>query len=373
LDRDEPRFRGSDAEPGSHDASAADTVTLLGLLSTLLAHRRRIAGAAVLVAVLVLGISLLLPREWTSSATFLPQTEGAQASQLSTIAAQFGLNIPGPGAGQSPQFYADLMRSEPLREAVVRTRYTVRTASDSVETGSIDLVQAYGVDEGDSAKDVLKAAERLEDDLWVTTRGETGVVEFSVQMHSPSLARQVAQRFIELVNQFNLETRQSQAAAEARFLSERVSAARGDLQSAEDSLQGFLERNRSYDQSPTLQFEYQRLQRHVTLQQQVYTSLVQSYEQARIARVRNTPVITVVEGPQEPAKPDRRHLLLKVLLGLLLGGLFGSMWAFWHDYLEGVRRQSPGDYQEFAGTWVAARNDLRDLRHWLAQKLPSRD
>ena len=70
------------------------------------------------------------------------------------------------------------------------------------------------------------------------------------------------------------------------------------------------------------------LQREVMLRQSVLTTLVQSYEQARISEVRDTPVITVLYTPFVPAGPDDLRLELVVALGLLAGGMAGIIFAF---------------------------------------------
>ena len=91
---------------------------------------------------------------------------------------------------------------------------------------------------------------------------------------------------------------------------------RRDLQEAENRLAGFLKVNRDYQNAPDLRFQYDRLNREVSIQQQLFVSLAQSFEQAKIDEVRDTPVISVVEAPEVPARPDSRFLAIKVCLTL---------------------------------------------------------
>jgi uncharacterized protein involved in exopolysaccharide biosynthesis len=117
-------------------------------------------------------------------------------------------------------------------------------------------------------------------------------------------------------------------------------------------MQAFLQANRRYEDSPELTFQRERLQREISRQQQVYTGLVQSFEQARIAEVRDTPVITVLQAPFFPPGPDDRSLLLALALGLVLGGMAGVVLAF---IVEAVRRPARGDpaRQDFQKAWDA--------------------
>ena len=52
-----------------------------------------------------------------------------------------------------------------------------------------------------------------------------------------------------------------------------------------------------------------------------HPALLQSYEQARIGEVRDTPVITVVGPPVEPALPDSRLAVAKAFLAGVVGFL----------------------------------------------------
>jgi hypothetical protein len=96
---------------------------------------------------------------------------------------------------------------------------------------------------------------------------------------------------------------------------------RGELTTAENALVDFENRNRLL-QSPGLTLERQRLQRRVEISQQVYLTLAQGYEQARIDEVRDTPVITVVDAPENTVEQSG-GLLLFVVLGGFVGGLLG--------------------------------------------------
>jgi hypothetical protein len=112
----------------------------------------------------------------------------------------------------------------------------------------------------------------------------------------------------------------------------------------------FLESNRLWENAPLLVVEHGRLQREVLRRESVLTALLQSLEQARIAEVRDTPVITVLQAPFLPPGPDERRLLLAAALGIVLGGMAGVVMAF---VIEAVRRPSEGDpaREDFQESW----------------------
>lgn len=373
----ENRSREDRGEPGGErvaetiiwDEETSD-ISLVRVLSVLLRHRRKLVLLPLAVAVVAIAVGFLLPQSWTTSAAFLPQSDQVQSPRLSSLAAQFGVSLPTGASGQSPQFYADLMQSEALLKEVVGSTYSYARGGSESDTVATDLVALYDVHAETRAASVVEAVERFRDDLSVSTRSETGLVRFSVQMPAPDLSQQVARRLVELVNEFNLQTRQTRASEERRFLEERLESAREDLLAAEDSLERFLENNRGYESSPTLRFAQQRLQRRVQLEQQVYTSLAQSYEEAKISEVRNTPVITVVEPPERPAKPDRRNLLMKAVFGGFLGLFGGLFWGFGKEFTRTAREREPNDYDELRSLWDATRADLRSFTRWIRRRMP---
>jgi uncharacterized protein involved in exopolysaccharide biosynthesis len=108
-------------------------------------------------------------------------------------------------------------------------------------------------------------------------------------------------------------------------------------------MQHFLQTNRMTE-SPELTFQRDRLQREVTLRQQLVTGLAQRYEENRIQEVRDTPVITIIESPVLAARPDPRLRLLIVLLGTAAGVLTGILAVLVREWwvLEGTRRSDPG-------------------------------
>src|SRR5690606_19548061 len=128
------------------------------------------------------------------------------------------------------------------------------------------------------------------------------------------LAEHINRRIRADLNDFTLDKRQTQAEQERVFIEGRLEVARAELEAAEKELASFYEANRSYQNSPRLAFEAGRLERRVQIRQEVYRTLAQAYEEARIQEVRNTPVLTIVDPPEGSALPAIRLRLLAMLV-----------------------------------------------------------
>jgi uncharacterized protein involved in exopolysaccharide biosynthesis len=347
-------------------AVPSPSATVIGLMNLLFRSRYVVVSVPIATALLVSVKTLIVPRSYTATASFAQQMVELPRSGIAGLAAQFGFRLGDQIPGQSPEFYAELLESDAILREAVETQYTIgrENAGDVSLAGEPvngTLLRFFQVEQPTYERRVAKAVEELRDALRVDVHTRTGIVALAVQTPWPQLSVGIANRLLELVDEFNTVTRQAQAAAERRFTEERLTQSRGELREAEERLQGFLQGNRTWESSPELRFEHDRLERDVVMRQEVYTSLMQAYEQARIDEVRNTPLITLIESPRLPAEPDPRLLVLKAALALLLGGLLGVGIALVRDVFRRGRQEAVDEFAEFAALRRAAREDLESL------------
>ena len=318
-------------------------ISILILGSILLRWRRKILLLAAIGALLGIAIALTAPRLYVSSATFLPQGSETANSGLAAAASQFGFRVPTQSTVWGAPVYVKLLGSRALLEPIALDTVTI------AEEGGrrVPMMDLLGVSANRPALRVERAVRAL--GRIVTSREvkSLGAVEVTVTTKWPSVSHAVAQKLVSAVNQFNVETRRSQAAAEAQFAGTLVAEAERALRDAEDRFQAFLQRNRAVGGSPELAFDRDRLQRAVVLRQQLYTSLLQNREDARIRQVRDTPVITVLESPRLPTLPQGRGTALKAILGGLSGAMIGIVAALLAHALSEARRTKGEEAHEF--------------------------
>ena len=331
-----------------------DTASLYDIMLVLLRARRFVLLSAVVPAVVATLVTLLSPRQWSSESAFIPQSR-RNATDISGFAAQFGVALPGQDATQSPAFYSQLITGRELLGTLVDSSFVI--AGDTLW-----LSDVFRIRERDSQVRRELTVKALKKQVVAVTVPKSGMVRLTATAPSPDLALQINRRMLSLVNQFNLEKRQSQAASERRFVERRLADARTETRASEDRLQEFLRRNRDFRNSPELTFQQERLSREAALRQQVYSQLAQSYEQSRIEEVRDTPLITIVESPELPGLPNSRGTLAKLLLAGLAGFGLGAFVA--------LARNNGGKRGSLAEEWQAVRLEL--LRPWrLFSRRPS--
>lgn len=339
-------------------------ISLIEILNVLLRHRRMVVLLPVLIAGVIGVRTLMQPRIYSASASFIPQVpEGRAGSGAAALARQFGVNIGGDRAGGSPQFYADLLQTREVLRKAVETKYRLADAEFGERRAT--LVEFYEIGETTSTPAWRQGVEHLKNNLTVSVGRETGVIQLVVSADAPDLAEQILERLLGLVNDFNLESRQSQAQEEVRFISARLGEVHQELLAAKADLQYFLRTNRQFHNSPELVFEHDDLQREVAMRQGIYTVLAQAREQARIDAVRDTPLLTLINSPQGSAAPVGRGTVKKTILAFFVAFFMAVVVAFILEFGRRSRREEGSHYHEFQQLLREARKDLRSPTRWL--------
>ena len=341
------------------EARASDEIGLVELVTTLLKHWRATIAFPLALGFVTGLVSLVLPLTYTATTTFVPEksAQGRLPSSLAGIASQFGITA-GAEASQSPRFYARVVRSRELMEHVLLTRY-LDPRQKQVANDSATLLVILGVPGRDSADRLQRGIRKLHRLVSVIVDDRTNIVSLQVDAHYPALAAAVANGFVEYLNAFNTQYRQSQARGRRLFVEQRVAEGQRDLRTAEEDLRTFYERNHSWRQSPQLVFEEGRIRRQVEIRQEVYLTLRREYETARIEEVNDTPVITVVDSAVPPVQKSGPKRALLVVLGLVLGGIVGALWAASVEYIKHVRNERKELYEDFSTLLRSVRSEIR--------------
>jgi uncharacterized protein involved in exopolysaccharide biosynthesis len=314
-------------------------VSIFALGTMVLRNRWRIIRWSLAGGLLALIIALFTAPEYNASASFMPQGTDISRSGLASLAGQFGLSLPTGSQSLSPDFYAQLLKSRTILLPIAQDTFAVSEMGGK----KVSFETLFKIKGSSPSERGERAVQKLEKIVGTSVGQKTGVVGLSVSTKWPSVSLGIIQRLVTAVDDFNLRTRQGQAAAERKFVEGRLAVAASDLRAAEDRLQSFLQQNREFLRSPELKFDHDRLQRDLDLQQQVYSSLTQSHEEVRIREIRDTPVITIVEPPSVQTLPESRQRALRVLLGFIFGAFLGAMVAFASEAMR--RRRQDGDVQ----------------------------
>jgi uncharacterized protein involved in exopolysaccharide biosynthesis len=313
--------------------------------------RRALLVIPVLAALAIGALSLFTTRKYQSAASFIPQDtkSGGSSGSLGAIAAQFGVSqlaslaTSGGGAAASP-FYAALVDSREILHTIVVTDYSL----DQLHHFHGNLVQYYKVKAPTPIEAELRAMKMLKTRILdISTDRTTGVVTVKITTDDPQLTAAIGTRLFQLLDDFNQRRRQTQASAERDFSDQRLTDAQNDLLKAEAALADFELRNRSIAESPRLELDRSNLQRRITIAQQLYLSLAQQFDQARIEAMRNTPLLTVIDSPADLVEPVPRQTVLKAIFAAFVALFLVIVWGLMSEQIARSRVAGSPAYEEY--------------------------
>lgn len=328
-------------------------ISLIDILNVFLRERWLILGVAFTLAAVVAISALLTPHTYTVRASFLVQ-KPEQNTAAGGLAAQLGMDLGASDPTQSPAFYAALIETPDVLRRLVDSSF--RT-SDAKTPRQLSVIWKIANKTPALRNDaVIKTLQQV---ITGTPSVKLDLVTIDVATGDPVLSKELANALLNEINRFNLETRQTRAAAERQFDEKLVGDVGIQLRQAEDATQQFFQTNQQPHMSAGLEMEKQRLTRRLEILNARYLGLVTAYDRARIDEVRDTPVITVIERPETPVRPDARGTIKRTLLSFLIGLMVGAVLALLRQSLRTVRNSGHRDAREFHRLLFDTSHDVR--------------
>jgi len=315
-------------------------IDLIEIITILWKARKFIAAVtSISLTIGILYIIFATPM-YRSSITLYPAIDTGSSSPMTAMARQLGVS--GAATGSGNYNIPDVVKSRTLSEKIVRHEWEIQGFDKEA-----DLVEYFdklwGVEKPEHIRTKEDSISWHNSKLTsysqyiaytrigVNTNLDTGLITVSVDFEDKKLARDVA-NFISLFisNWFN-ESQNENIKQNLEFINERANVLYKELQEAENELKGFKETNRNILNSPDLQLELQRLQRQVTIKQEVYLTLVKQKEVNQIEQNKNSNVVKILDTAiiaYRPFKPQPKRV---VLISVIIGLFFSTMLIFLFD------------------------------------------
>lgn len=202
--------------------------------TVLWSHRRRLAQVAAISLLLSLAIAFLLPKRYDSSARIMPP--GSSSGSTALLAALAGRNTALAGLGSlaggllggggNTALFIDLLRSGTVSGHLI---------------DRFDLLHVY------HARYHIDAAKHLAKQTKIVDDKKSGVITLTVSDTDPVRARDLAQAYLDELNQLVNRTNTSSARQERIFLEQRLQGVRADLEKAQHKLSDFSSANATVD------------------------------------------------------------------------------------------------------------------------------
>jgi len=241
-------------------------------------HRRMLARLTAISLLVSLGIAFAIPKQYKSSASIMPpDQQGSSAMMLAALAGHStgGLGALGGLAGQllgghtSTALYIDLLHSG---------------------TVSGHLIDRFNLQEVYHKRYRIDTAKHLAQITKITEDKKSGVLTIVVEDTDRTRARDLAQAYLDELNNLVLRTSTSSAHRERIFIEQRLQKVKTDLENAQLQLSEFSSRNTTIDikeQTRAMVDAGARVQAELLIEQSGLQSLRQIYGDGNV-RVRET-------------------------------------------------------------------------------------
>jgi uncharacterized protein involved in exopolysaccharide biosynthesis len=373
------------------EGAAAPIEISIAELGMVIWQRRRwlakVIGLGVLVAV---GIALLIPNKYTSTAQLMPPDPQALSSTsiLSALA----------GTGSiAPTLAGGLMNGRTSGGTFIGILDS-QTAQDDI-INRFDLRRVY------HCKFYVDARKILTERTSIVENNKSGIISIAVTDRDPNRARDLDEAYVEELDKLINKVSTSSARRERIFLEGRIKSVKSDLDASSRALSQFSSRNATMDPQkqgeatveaagklqgeliaaqselsglkaqytddnmrvrevrgridelqrqlrkmsgagdnvngadltadqllpsvrklPLLGLTYYDLYRQVTVQDTIYQTLTKQYELAKVQEAKEIPAVKVLDKPGMPERKSSPPRGIIILLGFVLSAMVGTTW-----------------------------------------------
>lgn len=205
-----------------NNAKDNDTIDLRKLFSLMLEKKTIVIAIIVICTIIATIVAFVLPKSYQSTTLVRVKSGSSSMSGYAAMAAGFGIDIGGGGAG-SPESYIELMKSREVLEPII---------------AELDLP--------DEDKEKMTAAGFAKSNLEVTNMKKTDLITIVAYGKTPEEAQMISQgvadNFLALMTKLNKEDNSTTL----KFLDERIKIAKEEMETAENKLAAYQQEHKIY-------------------------------------------------------------------------------------------------------------------------------
>ncbi len=327
----------------------------------------KMCGVGLLVGVVV---ALSTPKEYTVTTTLAPETTGTSSSSsgLGALASMAGINLGSSVTGTDaigPTFYSDIVASTPFLVDL----FSIRVKDD--EAGIDETLYEYMRDDqsrpwwsylspGKLIGSVMSLFRSKEDpsessiDPQRLTRKQAGVataisdkitvendktmISISVSMQSAEISAQVADSVTSKIQQYVTDYRTNKARKDLEYTEKMYAEAEEDYRAKQSEYARFVDANQNIIMQSFLT-EQERLQNERDLAYNVYNTVAQQLQAAKMRVQETKPVFAVIQTATVPLVPSKPRKTLIVVAFIFLAFVGSAGWVVYgKDVYEDLRR-----------------------------------
>ena len=324
-----PNFQIDDEKQSKPQIIVDNTIDFKVLYSVIFSKKKFILFITLLFAFIGTGSSFLLDKEYTAEISLYPAKNDFNQGlgQFQSLAANLGINK----LNNDQDFnIPDVVKSRLIANKVIKEKWEGQNGKE------IDLISLWEINKQtwltgflsgdvDSSFIVEKAIEKFNQHVNVTEDRITGLIKISTIFKDPLIASEIANFIGNQVELYIQKENSAQSTKEKIFILERLAIVKNELEKSELELKKFKERNRGYEESPELFMIFSQFFREVEVKKEVYLTLQQQLELARIEEVKKSPILHILDHAVPPVKKSSPNRVLFLIIFALFGFMLSTL------------------------------------------------
>ena len=272
---------------------------------------------------------------YVTTAKLLPTGEDNSLSNVQGFASQFGLSLPfqGGSALSFSDIYPEVLKSRQLIAIILEKKFNTRKYGQKQSLKNI-LSRQYRLDKYDVDERFKRASEILQDNIKVSKARLTSIVTLEVGAIEPDFAVDLTNAIINESDKLQRQFKTHQVSDKRSFIEDRIKDVKKDLESAQEGLKEFREKNRQVQYSPALLLEEERLTTEMDVKKEIFSTLKQQFELAKIEEVEGGATVQILDKPVAPYQQSNPKVLLSIFLSVFVGFGLSIVLAYIMDGLD---------------------------------------
>jgi uncharacterized protein involved in exopolysaccharide biosynthesis len=199
-----------------------DAINLEVVKEVIIKYKRRLIGIIIGCTLVAMTIAFVLPKEYES--TSLVKAKSQKSGNGFSLQAAAALSILGSGSVTNPtQAYMEIMKSRSVLEPII---------------AELDLP--------DEKKEKLDNKKFAKDYLKITNTKGTDLIEITAVGRTPEEAQQISARVVKEFQKMLTKLNQSEQSLMVKFLNDRITVAKKEMEQAEQNLEKFRQQEKIY-------------------------------------------------------------------------------------------------------------------------------
>ena len=275
--------------------------------------------------------------KYTSQITLLTPDAGAsKLGGLAGLASQFGVDVPAISQADlsNPVLFPELIKSRRFAEKILYKEFYTKKYDKKLPLLSI-LTDSNDSILNNSKQDINKALNELSKMIAYDQDPKSSFSIIKITASEPIFAKELAEVVLKELESLNRFFKSQAVSEKITFIDNRIKSVSTDLKKSEKLLNAFKEQNRQTT-SPALQLENDRFERDVEVQKEIYLTLKQQLELAKIEEIQESSILQVLDGPQVSISPSNSNTRTSVILSSFAGIIIGVIIGFIRSYFNNV-------------------------------------